>query len=81
MEKEKLLQLIEEKKYAEIQKALSKLNEVNIAELLNPLNPSLTLFVFRLLPKDLAVEVFANFSMEQQRETLNAISDQELNYY
>lgn len=33
-----------------------------------------------MLPKDLAVEVFAHFSSEQQRDIINAVTDKELKY-
>lgn len=78
MNEEKLLQLIEEKKYIELKKELSEMNEVDVAEILDPLDPNTTLLIFRMLPKDLAVEVFAHFSMDQKREILNAITDKEL---
>jgi magnesium transporter len=44
------------------------------------LDPNTTLLIFRMLPKDLAVDVFSNFSSDQQREILNAITDRELEY-
>ena len=37
-------------------------------------------FSFRMLPKDLAVEVFAHFSIEQQRDLVNTMTDKELNF-
>lgn len=76
---EKLLeQLLEEKKYVKIKKELSDMNEVDVAELLDPLDPHTTLLLFRMLPKDLAVEVFSYFSTEQQLGIINAVTDKEL---
>ena len=75
-----ILELIEEKKYAQIKRELSEMNEVDVAELLDPLDAHMTLLIFRMLPKDLAVEVFAYFSTEQQLGIINSITDKELEY-
>lgn len=80
MNEEDILELIEQKKYIQLKKILSEMNEVDIAEILDPLDPNTTLLLFRMLPKDLAVEVFAHFSTDQQRDIISAVTDKELNY-
>jgi magnesium transporter len=75
---EEILQLIEDKKYFRIKKILEDLNEVDIAEILDELDLHNTLLIFRMLPKDLAVEVFAHFEAESQREIIEAITDKEV---
>jgi len=75
---EEIIQLIEEKKYFKIKKILEDLNEVDIAEILDELDLHNTLLIFRMLPKDLAVEVFAHFEPENQREIIEAITDKEV---
>ena len=45
--------LIEEKKYSELKGELIKLNEADIAEILENLNEVELITIFRLLPKDL----------------------------
>ena len=75
---EEILQLIEEKKYFKIKKILEDLNEVDIAEILDELDLHNTLLIFRMLPKDLAVEVFAHFEVENQGEIIEAITDKEV---
>ncbi len=80
MDERKLLELIQQKKYIEIKKELSEMNEVDVAELLDPLDAHMTLLIFRMLPKDLAVEVFAHFSTEQQLGIINSVTDKELEY-
>lgn len=80
MEQDKILTLIEEKKYMQLKKILAEMNEVDIAEILDPLDKNTTLLIFRMLPKDLAVEVFAHFSTEQQKDIVSAITDKELKY-
>lgn len=80
MEKEEILELIHKKDYVQLKKELSTMNEVDVAEILDPLDPNTTLLIFRMLPKDLAVDVFAHFSTDQQTEILNAITDKELEH-
>lgn len=80
MDERRLLELIEQKKYIEIKKELSEMNAVDVAELLDPLDTPTTLLLFRMLPKDLAVEVFSYFSTDQQKEIINLITDKELEY-
>ncbi len=80
MDERRLLELIEQKKYVQIKKELSEMNEVDVAELLDPLDAHLTLLIFRMLPKDLAVDVFAHFSTEQQLGIINSVTDKELEY-
>lgn len=80
MNEQELLELIDQKKYVTIKKALSELNAVDVAELLDPIELTTALLIFRMLPKDLAVEVFAHFSTDQQRDIINAITDKELNH-
>lgn len=75
-----IMELIKEKKYVQLKKILSEMNEVDIAEVLDPIDPNITLLIFRMLPKDLAVEVFAHFSIDQQREIVEAATDKELKY-
>lgn len=80
MNNEEILELIHQKKYVQLKKELSEMNEVDVAEILDPLDSNTTLLIFRMLPKDLAVDVFAHFSIDQQREIINAITDRELSH-
>ncbi len=78
MDAEKLTQLVEDKKYLQIKKEVSEMNEVDVAELLDPMDAQTTLLVFRMLPKDLAVEVFSHFSREQQLGIIESVTDAEV---
>ncbi|HLR21443.1 MAG TPA: magnesium transporter [Tissierellaceae bacterium] len=80
MKEERFYRLLKEKKYVDIKKELSEMNSVDVAERLGELDPETRLLIFRTLPKDLAVEVFASFSREDQEEILNIITEQELNH-
>lgn len=80
MEEKNILELIEQKKYIQLKKELSEMNEVDISEILDPLELHTTLLVFRMLPKDMAAEVFSYFSPEQQADIINAVTDKELKF-
>ena len=80
MKDERILELIEQKNYIELKKELSDMNEVDISEIFEDLEQHTSLLVFRILPKDVAVEVFAHFSAEKQAEIINAVSDKELKF-
>ncbi len=82
MNEEIILQLIKEKKYVELKTILSEMNEVDIAEILEDefLDTGSLLLIFRMLPKDLAVEVFAHFSKEKQRSIISSLNDNEVKH-
>jgi len=78
LDQETLDDLLEKKNYAEIKLRLSSMNEVDVAELLNPLDTTHTLLIYRMLPKDLAAETFAHINKERQLGIINAITDTEV---
>ena len=80
MEEKNILELIEQKKYIQLKKELSEMNEVDISEILDPLELHTTLLIFRMLPKDMAAEVFSYFLPEQQADIINAVTDKELKF-
>ena len=80
MEEKNILELIEQKKYIQLKKELAEMNEVDISEILEPLDLSTTLLVFRMLPKDIAAEVFSYISPERQADIINAVTDKELKF-
>ena len=71
-------ELIDKKEYIKIKEYLSEMNEVDVADILKPLDAHKTLLVFRMLAKDLAVEVFAHFTPEQQLGIVTSVTDKEL---
>ena len=77
-EKEKLLRLAEEKKYRQLKEALLEINEVDIASFMEELDSEKTVIVFRMLPKALATDVFAELPAESQSHIINSITDKEL---
>lgn len=79
LEMEQLTDLAEQKQFKKLKEILCEMNEVDIAEVMNELSPERALVTFRLLPKDLASEVFACLEIEEQQHIINSMEDQELN--
>lgn len=75
---EKVLQLIEENKFIEVRKELERKNVVDIATLFEELNKENVVKVFRLLPKDIAADVFAYMEHEQRIFVIDALTDKEV---
>lgn len=75
---EELLKLAEEKKYRQLKAALLELNAVDIASFIEELDSERTVIVFRMLPKALATDVFAELPVEKQTHIINSITDKEL---
>ena len=75
---EALRELLERRDYHALRAALAQENEVDIAEFLETLSQEQTLLVFRMLPKELAAEVFSNFSPDTQQMIIQSATDQEV---
>lgn len=75
---EKVISLIQEKKYKEIRDFLNELNGPDVTEILNELPERELLITFRLLQKDLAVDVFARLAPNKQEEIISKTSDKEM---
>ncbi len=79
-ELELILDLVERKKYVELKEILKDMNEVDLADILNEIEAQTAVLLFRMLPKGLAVDVFARLTSERQKEIINVITDKELKY-
>lgn len=73
-----LLELAEKKEFRKLKEILVEKNEVDIAEFIEQLPLEKTVVVFRMMPKELAVDIFACLSVEQQQHIINGITDYEL---
>ncbi len=75
---ENIKELLHEKKWAKLKDILEDMNEQDIAELFMELEERELTFIYRLLPKELAAEVFVNMEPEYQEALIRAFSDSEL---
>ena len=82
---EKIFGWIEEKKYFKARDELLKHNEADIAEMFEEMleEPDIlesTIVIYRLLPKDVSVEVFSYLPSDDQLKIVDGITDAELSY-
>ena len=76
---ELLMELVQTRQFRRLRELLVNMNEVDIAEFLDELGPEETVLVFRLLPKEVAAEVFTELEdSDDQERLINALSDKEL---
>lgn len=75
--KELLEELLEEKKFAETKKIFLKMNEYDIASLIQELPEDKIIQAFRLLPKNIATDVFVNMEDEVQRNLITSLTKEE----
>lgn len=73
-----LNELLRNKKWKELKEILTEMNEQDIAELFMELEERDLTLIYRLLPKELAAEVFVNMEPEYQELLIRAFSDTEL---
>lgn len=77
-EKEGIQKLLEEKKYREIRELFAEEQPQDIAAAIDGMNDKDTVLVYRLLPKEMAAEVFVEMDTEQQEALIQSFSDAEL---
>ena len=75
---DELMQLLDERRMKELQLRLEDMNEFDVAEFLSEIGDNRMPMVFRLLSKQMAADVFANFDSPEQEQIINSIKDSEL---
>lgn len=81
LDKNEVRNLIRDRKAIQLRSYLTEMYDADIAELMDDLNDKvLALLLFRMLPKVKAVEVFSFLSIDNQRQIINAIGDDDLPY-
>lgn len=75
---EDFITLLHEHKYSAFIKQIDELTPIDAAELLSELPEALLPVAFRLLKKDTAASIFAEFEPEHQTEILQGMTDREL---
>ncbi len=75
---ERVLELLGQKKYHELKELLSEMNEADIAVILTEAPEEVLPLLYRILPKELAADVFVNMESDAQEVLIRAFSDTEL---
>ncbi|MFS8501115.1 MAG: magnesium transporter [Caldicoprobacter sp.] len=72
-------QLLNEKRYGELKEKIKYMQIQDIAEIIDELDTKYAIILFRLLPKEIAADVFSYLSSERQGEISMMIDENELN--
>ena len=75
---EMIMRLIEGKKYASVRDAMETMHAADIAVILEECPKEQVPLIFRLLPKELAAETFAQMEEDHQELLIQSFSDSEL---
>ena len=75
---EKILKLIQEGNQVQARSELLKYNVVDIADFFDTIEGNDLILLFRILPKDLAAEVFSYMNTEGQQHIVEIMSDKEI---
>ncbi len=75
---DELTELLDNRDMKHLQKRMEEMNEFDVAEFLSEIDDKRMPMVFRLLSKETAAEVFANFESPEQERIINSITDSEL---
>ena len=74
---DRIEELIEDKRYADIKRLLIDMNEHDIAEVFEELPKKETVKLFRLLPKDIAADVFSYLETDTEATIITSLGEKE----
>ena len=75
---DELMALLDEKNMKQLKQRMEEMNEFDVAAFLTEIGDKRMPMVFRLLSKETAAEVFANFEPPEQELIINSMTDSEL---
>ena len=74
---EELRELLDTKQYTGLRQQLMELNEADIAMIMEEMEEKEMLKIFRILPKDLAADVFSYMEVENQQFIITSLSERD----
>ena len=77
-EEEEILQLLQNKNFAVLKPLLAEMNEIDLAAIFEQTQEEDLPVLFRILPKDLAADVFAEIDRDTQEALLKKLTDKEI---
>ena len=72
-----LRELLETRQYTKLRQTASDMNVADIAAVMDDMEDEESLKMFRILPKDMAADVFANLELDDQQYIIQSLSDKE----
>lgn len=77
-EEDEILHLLEEKKFSVLKPLLASMNEIDLASVFESAKEEDLPILFRILPKDLAAEMFVEIERDTQEALLKKLTDTEI---
>lgn len=77
-EEEEILQLLQNKSFAVLKPLLAEMNEIDLAKIFEHVQEEDLPVLFRILPKDLAADMFAEIDRDTQEALLKKLTDREI---
>ena len=77
-DEDEILHLLEEKKFTVLKPLLASMNEIDLAGVFESAKEEDLPILFRILPKDLAAELFVEIERDTQKALLNKLTDREI---
>ena len=77
-EEDEILHLLEEKKFSVLKPLLASMNEIDLAGVFESAKEEDLPILFRILPKDLAAEMFVEIDRDTQEALLKKLTDKEI---
>lgn len=77
-EEEEILELLKERKFSVLKPLLASMNEIDLADVFESANEEDLPVLFRILPKDLAAEMFVEIDRDTQESLLKKLTDREI---
>ncbi len=74
---EQLQELLSSRQYTQLRQTISEMNTTDVAAAMSEMEQEESLKMFRLLPKDMAADVFADLEIEVQQYIIQSMSDRE----
>ena len=75
---EKVMELLSERKFAQLRDMLSEANPIDIAQLLGEVPEEKLLLLYRMLPKAEAADIFAEMDTDEQETLIRAFNEREI---
>ena len=72
-----LRELLEQKQYTRLRQEVADMNVADVAAVMDEMEDEESLRIFRILPKGIAADVFANLEIEVQQYIIQSLSDKE----
>ncbi|MCR5671969.1 MAG: magnesium transporter [Butyrivibrio sp.] len=74
---EQLQELLSSKQYTKLRQTISEMNTADLAAFMSEMEDEDSLKMFRILPKDMAADVFADLDLDVQHYIIQSMSDRE----